>query len=263
MAFALWCLPTMRLANVAHELSWEGFIASAFLLQIWIFHSSAVWNIPAWSLCAEAFSYLWFPLLIMGAFTLRSLWTVSILLVGVIGLLGFEITFLHGLSQGLRQADLGAFPHCLAEFTGGVLLYRLYELAKPSNRALVVFDLSAATLLVLGLATPYAILSVYAFILIVFSCAKGGPIGKIMAHPVCVTLGEISFSLYLSHWIVIEILRTSLPDNAFMGHGLAFKLTAVLASAGIILAVAAILWRLVEYPSHVLAKMYRRRAHSQ
>jgi len=70
------------------------FVMSLFLVQNWGFTKELAWNIPAWSISAELFAYLVFPLMILAAARLAR---------GVRGSL-----VLIGLLLGLLAAVLGA-----------------------------------------------------------------------------------------------------------------------------------------------------------
>ena len=45
----------------AYESDWSALLGNILLVHAWGIFSQSSWNIPAWSISAEVFAYLWFP----------------------------------------------------------------------------------------------------------------------------------------------------------------------------------------------------------
>jgi peptidoglycan/LPS O-acetylase OafA/YrhL len=180
----------------------------AFLIHAWGFENGLRWNIPSWSISAEFFAYLLF-----GAFywiasraSHRGVLGVSICLcvlttVVLLRVLGHET--LHVASQHVLIRVSG-------EFLAGCLVYRLYELrSRRDVPGRLPWSLIVVGVLALAL-SPYADpLMPWAACLLVYAlaCDERGVASRIFAAPVVVWLGTISYSIYLTHLLLISVVR--------------------------------------------------------
>jgi peptidoglycan/LPS O-acetylase OafA/YrhL len=87
----------------------------------------------------------------------------------------------------------------------------------------------------------------FASLILALSAAQG-PIAALLASKVFVYLGEISYSLYLSHGIVQRVLKVVLPFDRFDASGWLIRIGVAAVYWIIILASAAALYHLVEKP---------------
>jgi peptidoglycan/LPS O-acetylase OafA/YrhL len=204
-----------------------GLLASLGLVRSWLPNYAYTWDGPGWSLSAEAFFYLMFPLI--------SLWLVRLkprqLLIAVAGfwaLIALPVVayvVFHPDGQILPKSPtvvrafwmlvLYTLPLIrLPEFLLGIALGRLFILRRSQAKT----DTDPGYLPVLG--TVFAIVGIMVvfaygpltpvlwndvildplFALLIFSSAWGqGAIARFFSLPFLVLLGEASYALYLIH----------------------------------------------------------------
>jgi peptidoglycan/LPS O-acetylase OafA/YrhL len=106
-------------ADISHY-SLKGFLAHLALLASGAFtwNSPVTWNFPAWSVSAEWFAYLWFPLLAWTALPLSRRTCLAALTAVIVG-----FAVVYGFSFG-DSMDLDGLIRVVFEFTAGVLIYR-------------------------------------------------------------------------------------------------------------------------------------------
>lgn len=240
-------------------LSWKTLPAHLLMLHAWGLAGEAGWNHPSWSISAEWFAYLAFPLFALAAWPLRKRpWVAT----------AGAAVFLMGLYAAFER--LAGFPLTEATFRWGALrivpcfaygcaLYLVYRRAPLPRAGLLA--LSAAVVMV-GSASVLAwdAVTVLAAGLLILALAsiphdRAGWLGSRPA----VYLGEISYSVYMvcAPW---QILAVNLAARA---TGADDKRLHVLVWLGIILgliAAAAATYHLIERPARqALRRMADRR----
>jgi peptidoglycan/LPS O-acetylase OafA/YrhL len=187
---------------------------SALLLQSWGFTKSAiVWNQPSWSVSSEFFCYLVFPAL---ALALKRVprWAILPLLVFsawviVTGGLG---TFASELSVPVRTT-----LHFFLLFVVGVLLFKVFDsFSYRPGAALSSLCIIGSVAIVIWRASIYQpgnstdnlwIYSAMAMLILILAAGRG-PVITLLGIGPLVYLGEISYSLYLVHCPLREIMYT-------------------------------------------------------
>ena len=229
-------------------LSWKTLPAHLLMLHAWGLAGEAGWNHPSWSISAEWFAYLAFPLFALAAWPLRKRpWVAT----------AGAAVFLMGLYAAFER--LAGFPLTEATFRWGALrivpcfaygcaLYLVYRRAPLPRAGLLA--LSAAVVMV-GSASVLAwdAVTVLAAGLLILALASipDGRAGWLGSRP-AVYLGEISYSVYMvcAPW---QILAVNLAARA---TGADDKRLHVLVWLGIILgliAAAAATYHLIERPA--------------
>lgn len=232
----------------ASVLSWKSLPAHLLMLHAWGFASEAGWNHPSWSISAEWFAYLAFPLFALAAWPLRKRpWAAT----------AGAAVFLMGLYAAFER--LAGFPLTEATFRWGALrivpcfaygcaLYLVYRRA-PLPRAGLLAISAAIVMVASASVLAWDAITVLAAGLLILALASipDGRAGWLGSKP-AVYLGEISYSVYMvcAPW---QILAVNLAARA---TGAEDKQLHVLVWLGIILGLivaAAATYHLIERPA--------------
>jgi len=196
--------------------TWTNFIQSMFLVHMW-FGSDLTWNVPSWSISSEWFVYLFFPLM---AFSLRKLrGSIAAHLLSIV--LAAAALYLIYAGKGLASigADIAhmALVRTLFEFLMGVFVGSLFV----NHRAFLERHAAAALVaacmlcvLYVGTATPdYALIPLMFALLIAYLSVTKSVITAALSAPLLVYLGEISYSTYMVHYLVYDLLKAGFVSN--------------------------------------------------
>jgi peptidoglycan/LPS O-acetylase OafA/YrhL len=227
------------------------FMLSAFLVQSWAMQP-LIWNSPAWSLSNELLAYIFFPLLIGGTRRVRS-WRLAITYAA--GAFAF-LTTLCAISPdpGFDHIKRIGMLRCLVEFPVGMLLCRILQLKTFNSRIASQFFVIGLTLLSISmLDVRLDLLSLPAFCFLILSCAIGSPlVDRIFGNKICHWLGEVSYSIYIIHFLFLEVavqFATTYLGNSTVA---AFLLPAIAGLA--VLPIAYLTWRYIEVPGQALGR---------
>lgn len=252
---------------------WLPLLSNLLLVQSWIplekFYYS--FNAVSWSISTEFGFYLMFPLLLAG---FKHNWPYKL-----IGTLAFTILValsLHYLAINDDATVIGIVGHLplarLFEFTAGMttaLLYqRLKHLYKPGGMAANLIEAAALSGVLLGMAmsiplcfysksffaTPgklwvlvgnFSVIFIAPFILVM--ALRQGGISRFLSRPGFVFLGEISFSIYLLHQILLRAYSAYFKDLIVAPKWLIFGYFIAL-----VLLSSYLLWEFIEKPCRKL-----------
>ena len=181
-------------------LSWESLPANLLLLQAWGLAPVAGWNHPSWSISAEWFAYLTFPLFAWAALALKARPLVAVALAAAFmaGLYAvFESLAGHPLTLAtIRWGALRIVP-C---FALGCALHSLWR-ARPGQSAplalagAAISGAGALGLAALGAADTLIVLSLGGLIFFLARAAQAG--SNVLSAAPLIYLGEISYSIYM------------------------------------------------------------------
>lgn len=221
-------------------------LSQLLLLQSWFAAREIHFGIngPAWSLSVEAFFYALFPFLAHALF--RAFRGASALrVIAAAAALWLALTVLEAPLR--PQADDWRFyifpPARLIDFVVGMMLGVAFLRGGERRRgplrpmSLEIAALGAVALLVYVSPLVPRSLHFAAWLMPAWCClilvfARGrGPIARLLAHPVPVRLGEISFAFYLSHLAVITLLARLLGREHALFTPVAFAATLALSFA--------------------------------
>jgi peptidoglycan/LPS O-acetylase OafA/YrhL len=263
-------------------------LANVALLQSWVpnYHWGFSFNGVSWSISDEMFFYAVFPL-----FLLLGARRFGFAYLGVLAAMVLALAAIRSLSQDPRwppSVDVTAIVHLnpamrLLEFLTGMAVGRWFVAGPWPRRAWNAVTSTILEVLVIGLlaAAWYFLLNYrslhavsrswagpvvssalvfsgytpfFAAIIFVFASSRG-LLARFFSNRLLVYLGEISFSLYMIHAIVIHLL------NSYFRTAMATSpLAAVISVSLLSISASIILFHLVETPAKsALLKWYDRK----
>ena len=201
-------------------------VASLTLTQAFIPYTEPFWNPPSWSLSAEAFFYLLFPVIGVALARLERRYLYAVLGACAVMSLAMALAYLALLPDGTRYTTRSWLDdafwlrilYCdpvfrLQEFIAGVALgvlflrrrtgvYRRRRTPRPGTLAAVAL-LGIVVVLSLGrvrLQLLEAALLDPLFALLIYSVAfEEGVVAALFSLPIIVQLGEASYAVYILH----------------------------------------------------------------
>ena len=235
---------------------------NTFLLQSFIpirdFYFS--FNIPSWSISCEMFFYLMFPLIIALLFRFKNAYKfiLVILVLLPVGILFCPDSIEHGMFY------VNPFFR-ITDFMIGILLYNVYE--KHWLRGLfktrllsTVMELASLGIMVLFMAYHKDVPEGYRYscyywipmivIIFVFSY-QSGLVSTLLSNKVMVLLGEISYSFYLLHYLVIRYATALARKFQFAINDYIF----ILIILAIVLLGSYFTHKLIEQPANKMIKL--------
>lgn len=228
-------LPICIWVGWAH--SWQAAIAVLFLVQAWVVNTniSFSFNAPSWSLSCEAFFYATFPWLHRRLASTRRPFPVGVAMYAALLLVAFCVVALA--PQRLELPLLYVNPlYRVGEFAIGITLGLAVKRGLRAPVSVHVASVIATfAFLALGVAGGVAHhygwtaldgrqvgdLVMLPFFALAICAAASSDLQRgrsVFRHRHLVTLGEWSFALYLTHWLLMRVLvHVGTP------HGLALR----------------------------------------
>lgn len=252
------------------------------LVQAWSLPNALSWNVVAWAVSCEWLAYLVFPLLLAGTLRFRS--ASSIVTMICASLLGMSLLCIVLNARWLAPYGAGSYAllRVAVEFPVGCLLYNLYALrwaqrwrwslitpiiwfivfvasttlmayfskAGPADGALSGDD---NALLLSGQLYVLMLTPLYAFALYAVAQQRG-IVSRWLSSEWMEAIAHRSYSLYLTHFICIIVLRRLLPLDSFTNAGWSPRLLVLSAYVLTIATVAALTYRFIERPGYAWMK---------
>ncbi|QQV77033.1 acyltransferase [Sphingomonas aliaeris] len=207
--FLLFEIATMGVArNTSHQpfagnYSLELLLANMALVQTFVGPEGASWNMPAWSIAVEVWTYLVFA--ISFRYLGRFIVPTAIALV-----LGCSLYLVFATDRYLNVFHDGAFARCLIGFSIGVITYHAHrrlqlEPPRPFASAIEIAVVVAVTgmVSVAGMGALSLLLPPLFGVAIFVFATQSGIISKLLLAPVPRYLGKISYSIYLVHLFIV------------------------------------------------------------
>lgn len=238
------------------------FFAGAGLLQAWIPDSKVYFalNAPSWSLSCEALFYAAFPFFAARLVRVgrRGLWKL------LAATAGLSLVIAGAVTLALTPGDSAQFwlyifpPFRLLEFVAGCILALLVKSGWRSPLSLPAAALAAGGVYIvlmagnrqgfsLGNGLEDAIMLPF-ILAVIASAATASLTGRegFLAHPWAVRLGEWSFALYITHWLLLTLAEHLDPGSKTRPPLLQFVEGSVFVLLAVAVAGAAYTW--VEKP---------------
>lgn len=224
------------------------------LMHAWGFGNDASWNLPSWSISAEWFAYLLFPIIALvlnriGNARAGYLLSVAAFLVmtALFKLSGADIDSWNGPPALLRVAG---------EFICGAALCRAMFLEASSGQRRWSGDAVGVVAFIAFLAAASISLSDYILVALLALTVMGvaaadGFLKRFLARGSMVWLGEISYSVYMVHFPVLILLRRVYEGLGYASWPPLLQTTAYFATFAVIIVSAVPLYYFVERPTRM------------
>lgn len=207
------------------------------------------WNFVSWSISAEWLAYVAFPILVLATARtpapLAGPLALVVLSAGVPFLVWLGPTF-HGLSDAYSAVRV------LPGFLAGCLIGQMRAATAVTTQlyTTMLTVVAATAFVMVTVATSIPMYAVVPGALLVLALAVERPrgLGAALAVRPLQALGRMSYSLYVSHFLVLELLARTRPGRLLPASTLRLWLT-ILAAVALCVAVGALLHRLVEEPA--------------
>jgi peptidoglycan/LPS O-acetylase OafA/YrhL len=243
-------------------LSLRALPANLAMVQAWGLSPVAGWNHPSWSISAEWFAYLSFPLFAIAAIALRrwprfavacALALMALLYVGFARIAGFPLT--------RATISWGALRIIPCFFLGCALFLAWRASAADSRKALLgaaFFGSGAFFSAQFGAPDLITVSAFGGLIISLAQVSKSG--GRLGSHPFFVYLGEISYAIYMV-CIPWEVLFVNLAVKTLPLHSKQLPLPLWLFFIVALVPIAAAAHHLIEKPARDRIKLWRSTPH--
>lgn len=228
------------------------FAKNIFLIQAVLPDQPPTFNVPAWSISVEFYTYLLFGLVVLFFEELKTYFFVAL---AVISLLMLATNHTFGFENVLRCFS-GFFVGCLAAIATSKRRFPLPNYLSAIVMMALIFFLQSKT-------SKYFDISIFFFaalLILSIVLSPEGLLNKLLNFQFFIWLGSISYSVYMSHavieWIANQFIRVILKRPEVLGIdggstpqlSLAEALIAYTVTVLLVLLVGAIVFRFVERP---------------
>jgi peptidoglycan/LPS O-acetylase OafA/YrhL len=224
------------------------FFYNLFLVHSWGFLDWDTWNQPSWSLSAEWFAYVFiFPLswIALRRVT-RARYAVALMLLAIAALVAWNFS---PLASSLARFAV----RVSCEFFAGACLYVLFR--RNAFKTEFVAEAGFAASIALAWFVPVenqwlTPLMVLCFVAIIIGLSRGqGWLSAALGSKPMLYAGEVSFSLYMMHVILLKVFKIVLPAAHFVHSSPGLRLAVILAYLVSIALVAVLTYEWIERPA--------------
>ncbi len=213
-AFFLWVAKSAGWEAMEDSLNIWNFLDNLMMVHAWNQTESLTYNQPSWSISAEFFSYLCFPVLVWGMGQWRKT-ACTILVVSLICFILIQVVFLFfGVVLFKSSYDYGII-RIVPEFVFGMSIYFFflqYRYDRNVRVALVSIFSMIIVFLYLGHLDMFVV-SLFGAVIYFLADAQRSGVEFWLSNPVWVYLGKISYSFYMVHYCVLLCLMYLLFKN--------------------------------------------------
>jgi peptidoglycan/LPS O-acetylase OafA/YrhL len=236
--------------NDPQNWQWKDLLWQLTLLQAWGVTANPGWNVPSWSISAEWFAYLLFPLLAPALARVRRRTTALLLAVAALA----ATALLFAMADWGLNTWVGApaLARVFGEFLCGAALCRAVALGcklPASSGDLLGAGAFAAFLTGASAGVPDFALVILLACTILGSAMSTGYLAQILGSRPFVWLGEVSYSVYMVHFPVLILIRRLWDRLGFGQWQAAGKSLAFFITVALVITLAAMLFYFVERPA--------------
>ena len=190
------------------------FASSAILPNLLLIHAwgtthMLTFDYPSWSVSAEIFVYLLFPVFL---FMINRLGAFALALPFVLGLAVIAAFSVFGLGNWMDATFNGGCLRAAPSFVAGMVVYRLATRDLVGFRAPAWFahSMAVATIVLMLAGVPGPVMLVYMAALVFVMAAAEPEQPSVLSRPFARRLANASYGFYLLHIPVAEIVLRSL-----------------------------------------------------
>ncbi|MEX5256851.1 acyltransferase family protein [Kocuria arenosa] len=217
----------------------------------------SAWNGPAWSICSEFAAYLAFPLIALWVARIRNaragLTAAAAVLLGGTALMLLIVAYINPSPTSHELIWL----RISTEFTAGALLYAGWRHLGPMRQgpwwgwvAVVAVAGVVVLLGVIGDGSPFVLATVPLIGVFVLACAGAtGWLLRLLGSKVMIWGGKVSYSVYMTHFILLMAFGKILPWDAYVDSSLETRLGVMAAYYLMVIIAGASCYYLVEEPA--------------
>lgn len=224
------------------------------LLMLQAVPPAEAWNSPAWSISAEAGAYAAFPLLALAVMRAHSRGGLLTLTAAALGMTIVGQFILEGAGNFSPTSYASIWLRIAGEFAAGCFLWRFWFLfVKPGRKYDVLAVVAVAGVLAVLVASGGIgagnFLALPFIALFVLACSSAtGPVKALLSARPMKYGGEISYSLYMVHFLVLMVGGKAIPWEKFADDGWLVRAGILLAYFAASLVGSAGLYHWVEKP---------------
>lgn len=186
--------------------NWHPILNNLLLTHGWGFEKELSFNVPTWSLSSEWFAYLLFPFIVPGLSKLPTRWIIGGAFSLLLGM-WFLVPILMQNQMTMLTFNFSVL-RIMPEFIFGIALYEVGRNYKFTFSARTLFiGLSGLVIVLCELQVPDIVL-VILFGILIFIAAESERQGcaGLLGHKLSVWLGELSFSIYMVHYLILDAM---------------------------------------------------------
>ncbi len=190
------------------------YFMSLLLINNWGFSQVLSWNVPSWSISAEFASYLAFPIVAIYLHRVRSRLFSLLAIVICSGSIAYLDSQKGATNIGAFIPDLGVW-RCLFEFLLGVVVFSLFRegFFEQYTKKFLLLTMLFLLLIGLGLDVPnYSWIPLFMMIFVCFFISLELDT-NVKVPRFFIWLGNISYSVYLIHYITKDIMKLFLETE--------------------------------------------------